>query len=54
MGIITETARPLRDLEVTRPGGEEKVRFGTLSRTGGVIDAYAAVRRAIELAKPLP
>lgn len=54
MGIITETARPLRDLEVTRPGGEEKVKFGTLSRTGGVIDAYAAVRRAIELAKPLP
>jgi ATP-dependent RNA helicase DeaD len=33
---------------------DRTVRFGTLSRTGGVIDAYAAVRRAIELAKPLP
>ncbi len=54
MRIITETARPLRDLDVTRPGGQETVKFGTLSRTGGVIDAYAAVRRAIEVAKPLP
>lgn len=53
-GILIETARPLRDLEVKRPGDEEQVRFGTLSRTGGVIDAYAAVRRAIELSKPLP
>jgi subtilisin family serine protease len=55
-GIIVETARPLRDLEVTRPGDDSgrSVRFGTLSRTGGVIDAYAAVQRAIELAKPLP
>ena len=55
-GIIVETARPLRDLEVTRPGDDSgrAVRFGTLSRTGGVIDAFAAVQRAIELAKPLP
>ncbi len=55
-GIIVETARPLRDLEVKRPGDEtdRTVRFGMLSRTGGVIDAYAAVQRAIELAKPLP
>jgi subtilisin family serine protease len=52
--IIIETIRPLPDLEVNQPGGEATVKFGTLSRTGGVIDAYAAVRRAIEVAKPLP
>jgi len=53
-GIIVETARPLRDLSVTQPGSETQVPFGKLSRTGGVIDAYAAVKRAIELSRPLP
>lgn len=52
--IIVETARPLRDLPVNLPGSETQVPFGTLSRTGGVIDAYAAVKRAIELSRPLP
>lgn len=53
-GIIIETARPLRDLPVNQPGSETQVPFGKLSRTGGVIDAYAAVKRAIELSRPLP
>jgi len=53
-GIIVETARPMRDLSVNQPGSETQVPFGTLSRTGGVIDAYAAVKRAIELSRPLP
>jgi subtilisin family serine protease len=52
--IIVETARPLRDLAVNQPGSETQVPFGKLSRTGGVIDAYAAVQRAIELSRPLP
>ncbi|MBP7550476.1 MAG: S8 family serine peptidase [Gemmatimonadaceae bacterium] len=53
-GIILETVRPLRDLEVTVPGGDTTAKFGTLSRTGGVIDAYAAVKRAIEMTRPVP
>lgn len=53
-GIILETVRPLRDLDVTVPGGDAKAKFGTLSRTGGVIDAYAAVQRAIALTSPVP
>jgi len=31
---------------VKRPGGDEMVRFGTLSRTGGVVNAHAALRAA--------
>jgi len=53
-GILIETARPLRDLEVATPGSGDKVKFGTLSRAGGVLDAYAAVRRALEVTKPVP
>ncbi|MBX7118910.1 MAG: S8 family serine peptidase, partial [Gemmatimonadaceae bacterium] len=53
--IIVETARPLRDLEVVRPGEDgATVRFGALSRTGGVVDAYAAVQRALQLTRPVP
>jgi hypothetical protein len=36
---------------VARPGAtpEERVRFGELSRTGGVVDAYAAVQAALAM-----
>jgi subtilisin family serine protease len=44
--IILETATPLRDLAVVRPGSDEETTFGTLSATGGVINVYEAVRRA--------
>jgi hypothetical protein len=33
---------------VPRPGSDEMVPFGTLSVTGGVINAYEAVRMALE------
>ncbi len=49
--IILETATPVGDRMVARPGGKgEQVRFGELSATGGVVNAYAAIRMAEELA----
>ncbi|MFB6249827.1 MAG: S8 family serine peptidase [Salinibacter sp.] len=47
--IILETATTFPDTMVTRPGGSEKVPFGQLSRTGGIVDAQAALRRAAAL-----
>lgn len=35
---------------VQRPGGQKQVRFGALSRTGGVVNAYAALRAAERMA----
>ncbi len=46
--LITRTARRLPELDVKRPGEESAtVKFGTLSKTGGVVDAYAAVKAAL-------
>lgn len=49
--ILLETTAKYPDLLVQRPGGEEgdTVRFGDLSRTGGVVDAYAAVQAALAM-----
>jgi subtilisin family serine protease len=45
--IILESALPLRDVMVVRPGEDElQVRFGDLSITGGVVNAYRAVQMA--------
>jgi len=45
--IILESAIPLRDQMVIRPGEEEaQIRFGDLSITGGVVNAYRAVQMA--------
>jgi subtilisin family serine protease len=46
--ILLESVRTLPDLEVRRPGDGARVMFSTLSRTGGVIDAYAAVKLALQ------
>jgi len=49
--IIFETATPVRDQMVLRPGEEEmQVRFGDLSVTGAVINAYRALRMAEQVA----
>lgn len=50
--ILRESAVRLPDLMVLRPGGArgEQVRFGDLSRSGGVVNALAAVR-AVERAR---
>ncbi|MBA3890209.1 MAG: S8 family serine peptidase, partial [Gemmatimonadaceae bacterium] len=47
--IILETATR-RDIEVILPGGEGRARFATLSSTGGVVNAYEALRRAEAIA----
>jgi subtilisin family serine protease len=45
--IILESAVPLRDVMVVRPGGDEaQVRFGDLSVTGAIVNAYRAVQMA--------
>jgi subtilisin family serine protease len=45
--IIMESATRYVDQSVVRPGSEnEQVRFGTLSRTGGVVNAFAAIQMA--------
>ncbi|NIP78068.1 MAG: peptidase S8, partial [Gemmatimonadetes bacterium] len=57
--IILESAVPLPDTRVVRPGGGpegsgEYVPFGALSTTGGVVDAYAALKLAEERARETP
>ncbi len=52
--ILLESVRKLPDLEVHRPGDGSMVPFTTLSRTGGVVDAYAAVKLALQRVAPRP
>ncbi len=52
--ILLESVRTLPDLDVRRPGDGSRVKFATLSRTGGVIDAYAAVQLALRRVAPRP
>ena len=47
--IILETAISYENTEVTRPGSSKKVPFGRLSRTGGIVNAHAALKRAQEV-----
>jgi subtilisin family serine protease len=51
--IILDSAVPLREQMVVRPGGEEgdRVRFGDLSLTGAIVNAYRAVRMAEQLSR---
>lgn len=44
--VILETASSYQDVQVARPGGSSKVSFGQLSRTGAVVNAHAALKRA--------
>lgn len=44
--IIKNSARKFDNLEVTQPGGEAKVKFNELSNTGGLINAYEAIKMA--------
>ncbi len=46
--IILETATPYRNRTVARPGDGATVPFGTLSDTGAVVNAHAALRRAAD------
>jgi len=48
--IILASATRYTNQMVLRPGGSngEKVAFGSLSRTGGIVNAYAAIKMAME------
>jgi subtilisin family serine protease len=54
--IILESAHKLGDLRVVRPGegSDSPVAFGELSATGGVVNAYNALRRAEEVSRLRP
>jgi hypothetical protein len=52
--ILVETATRRPELMVVQPGGGSSVRFGSLSATGGVVNAYEAVRMAERLAGTKP
>lgn len=47
--VILETATRYRDQPVSRPGDSETVPFGTLSDTGAIVNARAALQRADSL-----
>jgi subtilisin family serine protease len=48
--IILESAARFTDRLVVLPGGDgEMIPFGSLSRTGGIVNAYAAVRMAEQI-----
>ncbi|MFB6272730.1 MAG: S8 family serine peptidase, partial [Salinibacter sp.] len=49
--IILDTATRHTDQMVQRPGGKGTVRFGTLSQTGAIINARAALQRAGQVAR---
>lgn len=56
--IIVASVSPFRDQSVVRPGSEDKehVPFGSLSVTGGIVNAYNAIKMAEEISngKPKP
>jgi subtilisin family serine protease len=47
--ILLDTATSYEDVMVSRPGGSKQVPFGALSRTGGIVNAHDALKRAAEL-----
>ena len=53
--IILQSARRYSDVQVVVPGGSgATARFGTLSATGGIVDAYAAIQMAERMAGVTP
>ena len=47
--ILRESVYPLGDKMVVKPGGDEMVSFGSLSVTGGVVNAYEALKLAASI-----
>ena len=54
--IVLESAHKLGDLRVIRPGegGDAPVSFSELSATGGIVNAYNALKRAEEVSRVRP
>lgn len=46
--ILLQSVRTFPTAQVPQPGGGPRVPFSALSRTGGVVDAYAAVKLALQ------
>ena len=44
--LMLDTSTPYGDMTVTVPGGDRTAPFASLSRTGAVVNAYAALERA--------
>lgn len=44
--LILDSATPFGEMEVTVPGGTRTVPFASLSRTGAIVNAYAALQEA--------
>ncbi len=51
--VLTKSTRKFGDLEVIKPGTEEKVDFSELSITGGLVNAKEAVELAEQMSKEL-
>ncbi len=53
--IILASVTPFPDLRVVKPGtSDEQVPFGALSRTGGIVNAFAAVQAARAATRVVP
>lgn len=49
IAILKQTVYPLGDKMVNKPGGDEMVKFSSLSITGGVVNAYEALKLAASM-----
>ena len=47
--IILDSSVKVPDLRVKKPGSDEIVKFEELSVTGGIVNAYNAVKMAMEM-----
>lgn len=52
--ILRQSTRKFDGLKVTKPGTTDKVEFSQLSNTGGVVNAYEAVKLAATVSKQTP
>jgi subtilisin family serine protease len=50
--ILEKSTRKFDNLKVQKPGSKELVSFGDLSSSGGLVNAYEAVKMAMESKKP--
>jgi cell wall-associated protease len=51
--ILRQSTRKFDNLKVTKPGTIEKIEFSKLSMTGGIINAYEAVKLASTMSKSI-
>lgn len=49
--ILTESSRKFNDLKVIKPDTKEVANFNALSRSGGLVNAYEAVKLAMTISK---